>query len=95
MIGKRTSTVNYRPEVMIVTVNKKASSRFFNIGKDTPQHHNKFVSQIFNADSGSIIIEQLSQDNSYDFHLTAQYVTQGTSNPTMFRVAYDTTKMPE
>ena len=48
-----------------------------------------------NVDSGSVIAEPLSIDDSYDFHLAAQYVTQGTCTPTLFRVAYDTTKMPQ
>lgn len=80
---------------MIVTVNKKINSRFYNADKDRQQPLNKFISKLLNVDSGSIIVEQLSQDNSYDFHLAAQYVTQGTCTPTLFRVAYDTTKMPQ
>lgn len=48
-----------------------------------------------NPESGSVVIDALSVDNMYDFHLAAQYVTQGTCTPTLFRVAYDTTKMPQ
>jgi aubergine-like protein len=56
---------------------------------------NKFVPELLNVDSGSIIVEPLSRDDSYDFHLAAQKVTQGTCTPTLYRVAYDTTKMPQ
>jgi len=41
------------------------------------------------------MVESMSTDNLYDFHLAAQYVTQGTCTPTLFRVAYDKTKMPQ
>ncbi len=80
---------------MIVTVNKKINSRYFSVGKENPQNPNKFVPELFNVDSGSIMVEPFSTDDSYDFHLSAQYVTQGTCTPTLFRVAYDTTKMPQ
>lgn len=40
------------------------------------------------------MVESLSVDDMYDFHLAAQYVTQGTCTPTLFRVAYDTSQMP-
>lgn len=77
---------------MILVVNKKVNSRYYNILKDSP---GKFAPSVGNVDSGSILVEPLSSDNSYDFHLAAQYVTQGTCTPTLFRVAYDTTKMPQ
>ena len=41
------------------------------------------------------MVESISSGESYDFHLAAQYVTQGTCTPTLFKVAYDTTKMPQ
>lgn len=80
---------------MIVTVNKKINTRYFAVGKENQQNPNKFTPQLFNPDSGSVIAEPLSVEESYDFHLAAQYVTQGTCTPTLFRVAYDTTKMPQ
>lgn len=91
-IGAKTKTVNYKPQLMILVVNKKVNSRYYNILKDSP---GKFAPNVGNVDSGSILVEPLSSDNSYDFHLAAQYVTQGTCTPTLFRVAYDTTKMPQ
>lgn len=91
-IGAKTKTANYKPQLMILVVNKKVNSRYYNIIKDSP---GKFAPSVGNVDSGSILVEPLSSDNSYDFHLAAQYVTQGTCTPTLFRVAYDTTKMPQ
>jgi hypothetical protein len=32
-IGEKTNTKNYKPEIMIVTVNKKINSRYFAIGR--------------------------------------------------------------
>jgi aubergine-like protein len=91
-IGVKTETKNYKPEIMIVVVNKKINSRYFMTGKDG---HNKFLPELYNPDSGAVIAEEYSVDNSYDFHLASQYVTQGTCTPTLFKVAYDTTTMPQ
>lgn len=80
---------------MIVTVNKKINTRYFMTEQDNSQNPNKFIPKIFNPDSGSIMVESISADDMYDFHLAAQYVTQGTCTPTLFRVAYDKSKMPQ
>lgn len=92
-IGAKTKTANYNPELMILVVNKKVNSRYYNVIKEAPP--NKFAPNVSNVDSGSILVEPLSIDNSYDFHLAAQYVTQGTCTPTLFRVAYDSSKIPQ
>ena len=94
-IGEKTKTKNYKPEIMIVLVNKKINNRFFNTGRTNPQQPNKFIPELFNPDSGSIIIEAMSNNDEYDFHLASQLVTQGTCTPTQFKVAYDTTSMPQ
>lgn len=94
-IGDKTNTKNYNPQIMIVTVNKKINTRYFAIGKENQQNPNKFIPEIFNPDSGSIMAEPLSVEDSYDFHLAAQYVTQGTCTPTLFKVAWDKTNMPQ
>lgn len=78
-----------------MTVNKKINTRYFSIDKENLQNPNKFVPELSNPDSGSIMVESLSQDNMYDFHLAAQYVTQGTCTPTLFRIAYDKSKVPQ
>lgn len=80
---------------MIVTVNKKISSRYFSILKENQNNPNKFVPELANPDSGSVMVDSMSIDDSYDFHLAAQYVTQGTCTPTLFKVAYDTSKMTQ
>lgn len=41
------------------------------------------------------MVESMSSEDRNEFHLAAQYVTQGTCTPTLFRVAYDTSKMPQ
>lgn len=93
-IEKKTKTPNYNPKLTIITVNKKVNSKYFNVvGKDSVQ--NKFVPELMNVDSGSIIIEPMATEDSYEFHLAAQYVTQGTCTPTLFKVAYDTSQMPQ
>lgn len=53
-IEKKTKTPNYNPKLTIITVNKKVNSKYFNVGKESGQ--NKFVPELMNVDSGSIII---------------------------------------
>lgn len=60
--------------------------RFFNIlGKD---QGGKFIPNLGNPDSGSVIVEDLSVGNLMDFHLAAQKVTQGTCTPTQYITIY-------
>lgn len=80
---------------MVVLVNKKINSRFYAMGRQNAQQPNKFVPELFNPDSGSVIIEAMSNNDDYDFHLASQLVTQGTCTPTQFKVAYDKTSMPQ
>lgn len=93
-IAIKTKTNNYRPEIMIVVVSKKINTRYFSMENEQANNPNKFIPRVFNPDSGSAVMEDLSIDNGYDFHLAAQKVTQGTCTPTWFKVAYNTTKMP-
>ena len=85
IIGEKTKTKDYKPELMIVVANKKINTRFFEKRKH----------DYYNPQSGSVIIEPLSTDGEYDFYLASQYVSQGTCTPTQFKVAYDTTTMPQ
>ena len=78
-----------------MTVNKKISSRFFSSENDDPRQGAKFLPRVFNPDSGSVIVEEMSKDDSYDFHLAAQLVTQGTCTPTHYTVAYNASKIPQ
>lgn len=89
IIKEKTQTQNYRPGFMVVIANKKINSRFFNtVGQGVKP-------KLMNPDSGSVIVEPMSSNGAYDFHLASQYVSQGTCTPTRFRVAYDSTEMPE
>ncbi len=67
-------------------MNKKISMRFYNIvGKD---QGGKFIPNLSNPDSGSVVVEELSVGNLMDFHLAAQKVTQGTCTPTQYITIY-------
>ena len=60
--------------------------RFYNIsGQD---RGGKFIPNLSNPDSGSVIVEDLSVGNLIDFHLAAQKVTQGTCTPTQYIVIH-------
>ena len=48
----------------------------------------KEAPKLENPGSGSIILEPLSKEGEYEFHLVPQVVTQGTCTPTHYRVAY-------
>ena len=94
-IGEKTKVNNYNPAIICVIVNKKINSRYFAMGRENQQNPNKFTPELFNPDSGSAILDGFSINDSYDFHLAAQKVTQGTCTPTLFKIAYDTSKMPQ
>lgn len=66
--------------------NTKINTRFYGVRNQT---------ELVNPNSGSVMIDSLSSENLYDFHLAAQYVSQGTCTPTLFRVAYDNSKMSQ
>jgi hypothetical protein len=52
IIGLKTKTKDYNPEISIVLVNKKISTRFFKEGRD---NYNSNFLHVDNPDSGSII----------------------------------------
>ena len=74
-------------------VNKKINSRYYSVGSEKVPAHR--TPALFNTDSGSVVLDPLSVNNSYDFHLVSQYVTQGTCTPTLFKIAYDNSKIPQ
>ena len=95
-IGEKTKTKNYEPEIVYMTVNKKINSRFFMAEGNNPQQGgNKFIPKVLNPSSGSVIVEEMSKNDAYDFHLAAQLVTQGTCTPTHYTVAYNGSKIPQ
>ena len=85
-ISEKIKKPDYSPEVIHVTVDKKINTRFFSTkdGRRNP----KETPKLENPASGSIILEPLSKDKEYDFHLVPQVVNQGTCTPTHYRVAY-------
>ena len=91
-IAEKTKTKNYDPEIVYMTVNKKINARFY-AGEQNQQ--NKFVPRVSNPNSGSVLVEALSKDESYDFYLAAQLVTQGTCTPTHYTIAYNKSKVPQ
>ncbi len=48
-----------------------------------------------NPNSGTIVMDELSVDELYDFHLTAQKVTEGTCTPTHYVVVHNNSKIPQ
>lgn len=84
-VKQKTKKLNYNPELLYLFVNKKINTRFFGATR----------TNLFNPDPGSVITEELSIDDRFDFHLVAQKVTQGTATPTHYIVGYDSSKMPQ
>lgn len=84
-VKKKAKKANYDPEIVYIVVNKKINSRFFDVGGN----------QLFNPEPGSIVVEEMSVDDRFDFHLVAQKVTQGTSTPSHYIVAYDSSEIPQ
>ncbi len=76
---------------MVLVVNKKANNRYYSVLKESQDNK---VLKIENVNWGSIPVEP--SDNN-DFNLAAQYMSQSTPTPTptLSRIAYDTTKMPQ
>lgn len=86
IIGEKVKVQNYNPEMLFIGVNKKISMRFYNIlSKD---QGGKFIPNLGNPDSGSVVVEQMSVGSLMDFHLAAQKVTQGTCTPTQYITIY-------
>ena len=73
---------------MVLVVNKKANNRYYSILKESQDNK---VLKIENVNSGSIPVEP----SNNDFNLAAKYISQSTPTPTLFSIAYDTTKMPQ
>ena len=55
VISTKTKTPNYRPEIMIVLANKKINSRYFTMVGEHPTNPNKFIPQLKNPESGSVL----------------------------------------
>jgi hypothetical protein len=72
--------MNYDPEIIYLTVNKRTSTRFFDNSTTDPR----------NAKAGSVIFDELAKNNTMDFHLISQHVENhdGTAAPTQYRIVY-------
>ena len=71
-------------------MNKKINSRYYEF-KDPK---NKKSSGFQNPCSGSVITDEMSQNNANDFYIVPQLVTQGTCTPTHYTVAYNEGNVP-
>lgn len=79
---------------MYIVVNKKINTRIFDTN-DKMGAQGKFPPKVFNPSSGTVVFDEISVDNLYDFHLTAQKVTQGTCTPTHYIVVRNESKIPQ
>jgi aubergine-like protein len=93
-IAKKTKKPNYKPECLYIVVNTKINTRIFDT-TDGYGSQGKFPPKVSNPSSGSVVFDELSQNKSYDFHLTAQKVTQGTCTPTHYTVVSCNSNVPQ
>ena len=96
-IGAKTANPNYNPEIIYTVVNTKINTRIFDLSEGSSQSrgYNKFQPKVINPQSGTCVLDEFSVDEMYDFHLTAQKVTQGTCTPTHYIVAHNSSKMSQ
>ena len=97
-IAQKTNKENYNPEIIYNVVNTKINTRIFDISDGSGQaqsHSNKFQPKVYNPQSGTCALDELSVDQLFDFHLAAQRVTEGTCTPTHYIVAHYSSKMPQ
>ncbi len=79
---------------MYITVNKKINTRVFDFSNRSGSQ-GKFIPNVYNPSSGTSLFDSISIDNLFDFHLTAQKVTQGTCTPTHYIVVYNDSKITQ
>lgn len=48
-----------------------------------------------NPTPGTIVFEHISTDKTFDFHLTAQSITEGTATLTQYTIAYDKSQISD
>lgn len=85
---------NYDPQVVYLVARKKIDTRFFSEAPGA-QTRGKFQQKVNNPVPGTVIFDEISAENAYDFHLAAQKVTQGTTTPTHYVIAYNSSKIPQ
>jgi aubergine len=93
-IGQKTGNPSYSPEIVYTIVNTKINTRIFDIPEGS-SHSNKFQPRVNNPQSGTCVLDELSIDQMYDYHLVAQKVNEGTCTPTHYIVAHNSSKIPQ
>ncbi len=90
----RTKVPNYQPQLIYILVVKRASKRVYR--PERAQSSGKFAPHVMrNPVPGTMVFESISTDKVFDFHLTAQCVTEGTTTLTQYQIAYDASEIPE
>lgn len=74
---------DYTPRFAFVVVTKRISTRFFMKGSR----------QFENPPPGTVIDDEVTRPERYDFYLVSQSVRQGTVTPTQYNVIYDTSSL--
>lgn len=78
-----TNYQHYRPEVILMTVNKKVNTRYYMHAK------NKEGEDIYkNPVPGSVIYCELASNDEIDFYLLPQKTEIGTASPCQYRLIY-------
>lgn len=81
---------------MYTVVNTKINTRIFDFPDGgSVSRSNKFTPKAENPRSGTIVLDELSVNELYDFHLAAQKVTEGTCTPTHYIVVHNSSKIPQ
>ena len=71
-------------------MNKKIDTKFYE-----SERNGKGGQNYFNPLPGTVILEDLSQGDAYDFHMMAQKVNQGTGVPTYYKILFNDWDVPE
>lgn len=86
---------NYNAEILYTTVTTKINSRFFDFpqGSSGGNGSNKFQPRVENPNSGTVVMDELTVNENFDFFLAAQRVTEGTCTPTHYQIVHNTSKI--
>lgn len=71
-------------------MNKKTDTKFYD-----SEGNEKLNQKFMNPFPGTVVLEDLSQGDSYDFHMMAQKVNQGTGIPTYYKILFNDGEIPE
>ena len=79
---------------MYIMVVKKSSKRVYQSNNPT-SGGGKFQPSLVNPTPGTILFEKISTEKAFDFHMTAQNVTEGTASLTQYIIAYDKSEISD